>query len=310
MLGTLLAALALLTPATASWHALPAAPEARSEVAAAVVNGGIAVVGGFEPAGAASPHVDWYVPRARRWKRLPDLPVGLHHAMAASDGRLLYVAGGYATREQGFAPSRRAFVLDVAAADARWRELPPMPGARAAGGAAFAERHLYIIAGVRRGLPRLARAAYAYDPGSRRWRTIPGPPTAREHLGVAALGGRIYALGGRTAGLDTNLRTADAYDIAARRWSTLPRAPQARGGCAAASVSGRVLLVGGEEPGGTIARVDAFDPRTRRWSSLPPSPQPRHGVGVAATGGSVFQLLGGPRPGLTTSATALELTLR
>jgi hypothetical protein len=124
---------------------------------------------------------------------------------------------------------------------------------------------------------------------------------------VAALGGRIYAVGGRTGG--GNLDAAEAYDPRSRRWSRLPPLPTARSGLGAAVAAGLVVTVGGEGPEGTFPEVEAYDPRARRWRTLPPSPAPRHGVGVAAVGRRVYSLLGGPTPGLSTSAAVLALTL-
>ena len=112
VLGLLAAVVALLVLAPA-WQALPDAPDARSEVVAAAVDGRVAVLGGFTPSGEASARADIFDPDGG-WSRLPDLPLALHHAMAASDGHRLYVAGGYANPSGLSAPSNRAFVLDVA----------------------------------------------------------------------------------------------------------------------------------------------------------------------------------------------------
>ena len=79
----------------ASWRLLPPAPQARTEVAGAALNGRVAVVGGLTADGAVSARVDLYDPKRRRWLRLPDMPAPRHHAMAASRGDRLYVAGGY-----------------------------------------------------------------------------------------------------------------------------------------------------------------------------------------------------------------------
>ena len=85
----------LVLAAALGWLGGAPMPEARTEVAAAVVRGEIVVVGGLTADGTPSPRVDAYSPSADRWRRLPDLPAGLHHTLAASDGRRLYVVGGY-----------------------------------------------------------------------------------------------------------------------------------------------------------------------------------------------------------------------
>src|SRR5262249_45934280 len=133
---------ALVLAAALGWLSGAPIPEARTEVGAAVVRGEIAIVGGLTASGASA-RVDAYSPAADRGRGLPDLPAGRHHTLAASDGRRLYVAGGYGDG----GPTRTAWVLEGDA----WRALPPMPEPRAAGGAAILRGRLYVVGG--RGRP-------------------------------------------------------------------------------------------------------------------------------------------------------------
>ena len=266
----------------------------RSEVAAATVGPELVVVGGFLANGNSSRRVDAYSAARNRWRRLPDLPVAVNHAMAASDGRRLYVVGGYG------APTR-AFVLS----QGRWRRLPDLPEPRAAAGAAIVGRTLYVVGGVARG--GLAQRSLAFDRTRRRWRQIPGPKP-REHLGVSALGGRVYAVAGREAG--TNFDAFQAYVPARRRWVSLPKVPETRGGTDSASVGPLLVSAGSESPAGTSAAVYAFDLRTGRWRRLPDLPTARHGLGVLGLGGRVYVIGGGPTPGLSVSGVNEYLQLR
>ena len=96
--------------AALAWATAAPMPDARTEVAAAVVQAEIVLVGGLTEDGSPSARVDAYSPATDRWRRLPDLPApaGVHHALAASDGRRLYVVGGTATRSAVAArPARR-----------------------------------------------------------------------------------------------------------------------------------------------------------------------------------------------------------
>jgi len=268
-------------------------PVPRTEVVAASVGSEIVVLGGLTLDRGASKRVDAYSPEQDRWRRLPDLPVGVHHAMAVGVGDRLYVLGGYTAAR---VPRRTFFELR----DRAWRALPPMPFPRAAAGAAVVGSRIVVAGGVAAGR-RLARNALSFDLRTRRWSTVVGP-TPREHLGVTALAGTVYAVGGRTAGLDTNLVRFEAFQPGDRTWRRRRPVPEARGGTAAAAVPGHVVSVGGEEPGGTIAEVFSYSVAARRWTRLTDLPTPRHGVGVAALGGRVFVIGGGPEPGLTVSA--------
>jgi non-specific serine/threonine protein kinase len=280
--------------AVLAWVGGAPIPEPRTEVAAGVVRGEIVVVGGLTADGAPSARVDAYSPAGDRWRRLPDLPVAVHHPLAASDGRRLYVVGGYGNPIGGGGPTRGAFVFDGGA----WRTLPRLPEPRAAGGAAVLRGRLYVVGG--RAANGLARRAFALDLGTRRWQLIPAP-TPREHLAVTTAAGKIYAVGGRKAGYDTNLTTFEAWSPGAARWTRLAPLPSPRGGTGAAAAAGSIVSVGGEAPSGTIRSVYAYSLSARRWRRLPGLPTPRHGLAVAAVGTRVFAIAGGPQPGLTVS---------
>jgi non-specific serine/threonine protein kinase len=278
----------------AAWATAAPLPQARTEVAAAVVRGEIAVAGGLTDNGDASARVDAYSPGTDTWRRLPDLPAAVHHPLAASDGQHLYVVGGYGGPLGVGRPSREAFVLD----QGRWQRLPRLPEPRAAGGAAVLRGRLYVVGGV--GAAGLARRSFALDLRTRRWTQIPAP-TPRQHLAVTAAAGKIYAVAGRISGTDTNMRTFESWAPGARSWTPLTPVPQARGGTGAATSGAEIVSVGGEAPGGTIRSVYAYNTATGRWRRLPDLPTPRHGLGVVALGGRVYAIGGGPVPGLTVS---------
>jgi non-specific serine/threonine protein kinase len=252
------------------------------------------IVGGLTASGAPSSRVDAFRPSSGRWRRLPDLPVAVHHLCVAAGGGHLYVAGGYGGLLGSGERLRTVFEFD----GARWRELPRLPEPRAAGGAAVFEGRLYVVGGV--GADTLARRAFALDLRTRRWSVVPAP-TPREHLAVVAAAGRIYAIGGRKAGYDTNVATFEAWSPGARRWLPLPAVPEPRGGTGAAFAGGSIVSVGGEEPAGAIGSVYAYSLSGHRWRRLPDLPTPRHGLGVAAVGSRVYAVAGGPSPGLTVS---------
>ena len=285
--------------ASPRWRSAAPVPIPRTEVSAAVFGQEIGVVGGFLASGVNSSRADAYSPPRNRWRRLPNLPVRVDHAMAVGRRNELIVVGGYGPG----GPRASAFVLR----NGRWRTLPSMPAPRAAAGAAVVGGKLYVVGGVE-APGRLAQDAFAYDFDGGRWSLIAGP-RPREHLGAAALGGRVYAVAGRTAGLDTNLDIVEAYEPAGNRWRAIPRVPATRGGTAAAAVAGRLVSVGGEEAAGTIRTVFAYNPATRRWGRLPDLPRPVHGLGLVGYRGRAFALAGGPQPGLTVSGANQTLAL-
>lgn len=274
--------------AATAWRRIADIPTARSEVAATVFRNEVYVIGGFG-GGRVVEIFD-----GQRWRRGPDLPLEIDHAMAASipettdAGAGVYVFGGNAP-----APIARGFRL---APDATaWREIAAMPGPRSQAAAVARGSSIYIVGGFDG--QRLVAPTYAYEANVDRWRQVAPIPTPRDHLGAALIIGRICAIGGRKLSLTTNLATFECYDPGADRWDRLPDAPTPRGGVGAAAIGDRLVFVGGERPEGTYKEVELYDGATRAWSRLPDLPTPRHGIGVVAVGRTVYVMSGGPTPG-------------
>jgi non-specific serine/threonine protein kinase len=294
-LGVAVFLIAAVSAAALGWQTAAPVPLARTEVAGARLGAELVVVGGFLADGTSTGRVDAYSPRTNSWRRLPDLPAAVNHAMAASWRGRLYVVGGYGAE-------RRAFVF----ARGRWRRLRDLPAPRAAAGAAIVGSRLYVAGGVTApGV--LAQKMLVLDLRRGRWSLARGP-TPREHLAVTPRRGLVYAIAGRSGG--TNFTYFEAYSPATRRWRRLRPIPDPRGGTGAAVVGTRIVSVGGEEAAGTIAPVYAYDVSRKRWTRLVDMRTPRHGLAVVAYGSRVYAIAGGPQPGLHVSAANEFLSLR
>jgi Kelch motif len=275
----------LLSPAATAWKEATPMTRPRSEVASTVYRGGIAVIGGFRGFGFQSGKVEVFAPATGRWRRIPDLPIEVDHAAAASLGSRLFVVGGYGKPGGRFL--RSAFVYD----GRRWSRLPLMPGPRGAAGATVVGGKLYVVGGV---TPRgLAERALVLDVATRRWSTAPGP-TPREHLAVVAAGGLVYAAGGRLGGPGSNMGFFESFDPATGEWSMLQPLPEARSGTGLAAAGGMLVSVGGEDTEKTLDTVFGYDLGDRRWRELPRLPTPRHGMAVASVGNRVYAIGGSP----------------
>ena len=215
--------------------------------------------------------------------------------MAASDGRRVYVVGGYAGAMDAGSAVREAWVLE----GGRWQALPRPPERRAAGGAAVALGKLYVVGGV--GPNGLARKTLVFDLVKRRWSTAPGP-TPREHLAVTALRGRVYALGGRRAG--TRHEPRGARVVHARGQQLGRAAARARAAwwhrrCrrpAAGSSPSAVRSL----PGRSRA-VYAYTSRRGAGRGSPICRRRGTGSASSTLGGRVYAVGGGPQPGLFVS---------
>jgi N-acetylneuraminic acid mutarotase len=282
--------LASVSPSPERWREIHGLSTARQEVAAAVVEGRVFIVGGLVEDGSATDDVDRFDPADGTKTQMPRLPVKLHHAMASElDGRLV-VMGGFIGGLGGVA-TRRVFILE----GDRWREGPSLRRARGAGAAVTVTAgrdHIIVVVGGISGGSHVGPVEI-FD--GMAWRDGATIPSLRDHLGAATDGRLVYAVGGRRSG--SHYPTFDVYDPATDRWSDLTDMPTARSGNGAAFAAGTIFSVGGEGPR-IFPEVEAYDIAARTWRRLPDLAIPVHGAGVAVLGRTLFAFGGGYRVGL------------
>lgn len=271
-------------------------PTPRAEVASAVIDGKIYVVGGFTESGQNSDVVEVYDPATDSWSNIEPMPERLDHAMAAAANGKLYVMGGW--RVFGEQASDALHEYDPAIQE--WTTKASMPFPRAAGAAVSDGSMIYVVGGV----GPSQETALAYDPSSDSWRALASMPAPREHLAAAFANGKVYAIGGRWSDRG-NVATVEEYDPAKDAWSERAPMPTARGGLAAATLMGRVIHVFGGESFGDGSRTfeehEIYDPRLDEWITSSPLPTSRHGLAVVAVDDAVFVIAGGETPGLSVS---------
>ncbi|MGH8645472.1 MAG: Kelch repeat-containing protein [Gammaproteobacteria bacterium] len=112
---------------TYAWSQKAPMPSPRTEVTAAVFQGQVVVIGGFDGLARTVATVAIYDPAIDSWRSAPDLPEGRHHAAAVAVGDTLYVIGGYTG--MGFEPKADVFALKMGQA---WQRLAPLAEARGA----------------------------------------------------------------------------------------------------------------------------------------------------------------------------------
>jgi non-specific serine/threonine protein kinase len=282
------------------WRVVRDLPTARQQVAGAVTDGTLWVIGGLV-GDSASAKVEGYDPAIDTWKSAPDLPLPLHHAMAVTYRGELVVLGGWTPQGANLSgtASNRVFALR----GGTWSELPPLTRPRAAGAAAVVDDRIVVVGGQANGA--LVAPSEVFD--GTRWADAPPLPTPRDHLAAVSDGSFVYAVGGRFLSADANVATVERYDPVARRWSRLPDMPTARGGLGADLVGRRIVAVGGERPTGVFDTVEALDLDSRAWTALPAMRTPRHGMAVLAAGSSIYALGGSLQPTHAHAATTAEV---
>jgi hypothetical protein len=270
-----------------------ALPTARTEVAGAVWDGRIVVVGGLTSAGGVSRRADAYDPASDEWEALPDLPEALHHTALGVLGDRLYVVGGYAI--EGDTWVARAEVWSLGPGEQAWREEPAMRARRGALSVASTGSHLVAIGGV--GSLDSLTSTEVLEAGAGAWVEGPAMAERREHLAATAVGDEVYAIAGRAGFMDTNTTSVEV--LRDGEWHQAPPLNHSRSGIGAAIVDGVPCVAGGEEPAGTIGAVECL--LGGEWRVVANLEVPRHGLAVVAVAGRLHVIGGGPSPGLTVS---------
>jgi N-acetylneuraminic acid mutarotase len=260
----------------------------------AVYHGSLWVIGGYSAEGQALNVVQIYDPKHNRWRDGPKLPVGLHHAPAATDPEHLYVVGGVTGKGQPQPPRREVYRLD-GPDDPRWDEVASLPEPRGAGALAWDGSRL-VFAGGQGSDKQDHSEVWAFDGGE--WTPIGKLHKARESLAAATDGrGTVWFLGGldrslSTSSTATEAELLDAVDVVHGQTVkpvTSFKIPKVRAAGAVWLRELGVCLLGGDPTGRSATdRVQC----QRKTPRLPNLPTPRAGFGAAVLDGAVY-LVGG-----------------
>jgi N-acetylneuraminic acid mutarotase len=205
------------------WTAGALMPTPRTEVAAALLEDNIYVIGGFDESSQITDIVEVYNVTNNTGTNAAALPKPLHHTSAASYDGKIYVVGGYTAP---WSPSTKLFIYDPV--ENKWQEGKPMPTARGALNVNFIKGILYAISGSS---DRPLNSNEAYNSSNYTWTSKALMPTARHHAGSAVVDGKIFLIGGRISGSLENISVNEAYDPEQDKWITnLEAMPSKRSG--------------------------------------------------------------------------------
>ena len=225
---------------SAQWATKAPLPEARANLAVAVLDGKIYAVGG-ERDGAPLAAASVYDPTTDTWSVLPPLPEGRTDLAAAGANGKLYVLGG--TTVAGTAPKRPslATVSVYDPATKQWSVAPAMPTARSGLATVTVGTMIYALGGQQNGTS--LKAMERFDPQANAWSALAPMRDARRNLAATSRENTIYAAGG--IGTAESSNTLQVYDIAANRWSGGPDLVAGSSGLGLAAVNGKLYTLGG-----------------------------------------------------------------
>ncbi|GAB4513823.1 MAG: hypothetical protein OHK0046_15020 [Anaerolineae bacterium] len=261
-----------------TWQAAAPAPNYHMEGVAAVVEGRLFQIGGFATYDTTlhpSTAISVYDPIANLWSVQPNpVPYGGSHTQGVTDGRYIYVVGGFLGSDPGVATS------DVWRYDTQtdnWAALSPLPEPRASGGTALLGNTLHYIGGLLSDRKTDANTHWSLDltDPEATWQTVTTFTRARNHFQAVVAEDKIYAVGGQNGhdGKHTDLPYLDVFDPATLTWTPLADLPNTRSHAEMGTfvANDRILVVGGRQdingthPTNTVLE---YNPQTNTWAQI------------------------------------------
>jgi N-acetylneuraminic acid mutarotase len=231
--------------------------EGLNATAAALVDGRLYVIGGFETTtNVATDRVRVYDTQTKEWGEAAALPAPRGgHAAAVLDGRIHVLGGG-----DSASTLTHHSVYDPAA-DA-WSEEAPLPVPKGSVAAVVHEGELWAIGG-RSGLDDFGEVD-VWDPETGEWSIGPALPPRGAH-GAAVFDGAIHVFGGESQAEGRVLD--DVLRLEGEEWTQVAPLPAPRSFARAVPLGEDVLVVGGSTSAGASHAPqgsDRVDRLTRR----------------------------------------------
>jgi N-acetylneuraminic acid mutarotase len=253
-------------------------PTPRTEIAAALLDGKIYVVGGKTKT-ELTDVVEAYDPSLDTWNtNVSPLPFPMDHVGLDAYNGKLYLVGGFIEPDEG--PHRRAtnslFIYDPLKNE--WEDGKPMPTARAGLTAKFIDGILYAIGGSTEDNEGQVGLNEAYDPKTNSWTKKAPMPTARHHITSQLVEGKLYVIGGRETDVPSSIGTNEMYDPIQDKWVRHEPMPTKRSSIASAYLDGSIYIFGGEKEEGSFDTNERYDIKMDKWTQATPIPTSRLGL--------------------------------
>jgi hypothetical protein len=285
-----------------TWRLSAETDNAFTESASATADGFAYTAGGFGHAGG----LQRFDPDAESHQALPGLPADRHHPMMASDGRHLYLAGGFTDRF-AYVAADNFWRFDPETS--QWEILADMPNPRGAGAAVHLHGRIMIVGGVGVGTTLLS-----YDIGAGEWTSFPGDlRIPGDHIRAVVFENEIWWIGGRI-GEGPGGSTSNGvliWNPVSQTWREGPSMTYARSGFAAGVVKGQIIVVGGERvdinPPQLIATAEVFAPGAEGWVAGPVSPIVVHGATGAVVNDQLVLTAGSDEAGSLSTNRATQI---
>ncbi|WP_018232554.1 Kelch repeat-containing protein [Thioalkalivibrio thiocyanodenitrificans] len=225
------------------------------------------------------------------WTQRAPLPDARTEVSVATDGKRIFLGGGFVQSGERRADAPRAVYVYEPAADT-WSHLTDLPEGVNHAGLVYLDDRLYVVGGYRENTFEPIDTLRIFDLTAEQWSEGAPLPTARGAHATVVLDGRIHAIGGRTHDR-ADVGAHEAYDSATDAWASLAPLPTPRNHHAGAVVDGSIVVLAGRDDDSFEMTVnEIYDPQADQWRTGAPVPTGRSGVAAAVLDGHVY-LFGG-----------------
>ena len=271
---------------TPIWAQMAPYPIPIMDQATAVLNGQLYSFGG-DSNSVVIPNAYRYDPASNTWTAIAALPEAREAPRAASDGRFVYILGGW----NGSAVDTNTLYRYDPVGNT-YTTLAPYTIPTTAHGAVYLNGKIYRIGGCAGDCVPGTASVEVYTIASDTWAPAAALPTAAAWLMASTHGGYIYVAGGTDSGGDI-LKTY-RYDPNLNTWddAAIADLPNVRWGAAADFVGSQWVISNGYQGPNLSPTAIAWDPVTNTWSSLPDTLQARARM-TGGTIGTAYYQVGG-----------------
>ncbi len=284
--------------AAETWTTKADMPTGRCEAVAAVLNGKIYVLSGFDS--TYLKNNESYDPVANSWddtltevwteRRAP--------AVGAVNGKIYVIGGrnirptggGYIPDNEEYDPTREGMTDP-----SPWAIVASMTTPRSSAASATVNGKIYVIGGHNG--TSVLDTCEEYNPGGNSWATMASMPTAREGATASVVDGKIYVFGGHDGTNDsTKCEVFDPSDGPSGSWTTAASMNTARRFAASAAANGMIYVMGGAS-GNYLTPTfhstnEEYNVAGNTWTTRASMPAIRRAPSAAAVNGKIY-VIGG-----------------
>lgn len=285
------AAVHVYAPRSDQWSKRPDLPDQESNRVAAVVNGRLYAINGwnrkvyeYNPAGKE--YVPAPVRRVSGWQKKADMPAPRQDHFAVTVGHKVYILGGRAKKDGTLQATSAVDVYDSVLD--QWTAAKPVP--ESINKAVAVDGRIYAFG---------RNASYQYDPATDAWTGIAPVPTPRGGFAVAAVDGKVYVMGGmlsrpthRWGWRDGDM--VEEYNPKTNQWVRKANLLAPGHAFTAVTVGSRIYLLGGH-------KLEVYDPAADSWTKAAPVPIFVAYFGAFESKGKIFVL-----PGMLATTWAMQ----